>query len=78
MGSGDEARIYSRLSQKNNQAQSKKVTDSQLSDRATVSECPGLWAWASPFIVEAISGEMAKLEMVGELVELKRLSPTKI
>ena len=39
-----------------------------------IEDCPGHWAWASPFTVEAIEGKMAKLEMVGELVEINRLS----
>ena len=45
-----------------------------VGDRVEISDCPGHWSWASPFTVEGISGEMVKLEMVGELVELKRLS----
>ncbi len=54
------------------------VTDSpsaiKVGDRVVVEDCPGHRSWASPFTVEAIDGEMVKLEMVGELVELKRLS----
>ena len=42
--------------------------------RVMVKDCPGHWSWASPFTVEAIDGEMAKLEMVLELVEIDRLS----
>ena len=53
-------------------------TDSQstitVGDLVTVEDCPGHWSWASPFTVEAIEGEMAKLEMVGELVEVSRLN----
>ncbi len=45
-----------------------------VGDRVTVSDCPGHWSWASPFTVEAIKGEMVKLEMVGEMVEIERLS----
>ena len=45
-----------------------------VGDRVTVSDCPGHWSWASPFTIEAINGEWAKLEMVGELVEIGRLS----
>ena len=45
-----------------------------VGDRVEVEDCPGHWAWASPFTVEAINGEWAKLEMVGELVEVSRLS----
>ena len=55
-----------------------KVNDSQsaisVGDCVTVEDCPGHWSWASPFTVEAIDGEWAKLEMVGELVEIERLS----
>ena len=43
-------------------------------DFVMVENCPGHWSWASPFTVEAINGEWAKLEMVGELVETNRLS----
>ena len=54
-----------------------EVTDSRLAitvgDLVTVDDCPGHWSWASPFTVEAIDGEMVKLEMVGELVEIERL-----
>lgn len=39
----------------------------------TVEDCPGHWAWASPFTIEAIEGEMVKLEMVGELVKVSKL-----
>jgi putative DNA primase/helicase len=42
-----------------------------------IDDCLGHWAWASPFTVEAIDGEMVKLEMVGELVEIKRLERVK-
>ena len=45
-----------------------------VGDRVEVEDCPGHWSWASPFTVEAIDGEWAKLEMVGELVEVSRLS----
>ncbi len=45
-----------------------------VGDRVTVEDCPGHWSWASPFTVEAVDGEWAKLEMVGELVEMERLS----
>ena len=55
-----------------------EVIDSQstitVGDRVTVEDAPAYWSWASPFTVEAIDGEMAKLEMVGELVEIERLS----
>ena len=44
-----------------------------VGDKVTVEDCPGHWSWASPFTVEAIDGEMVKLEMVGELVEKVRL-----
>ena len=54
-----------------------EVTDSRLAitvgDFVTVKDAPSYWLWASPFTVEAIDGEMAKLEMVGELVEIERL-----
>ena len=45
-----------------------------VGDKVTVDDCPGHWSWASPFTVEAIEGEMVKLEMVSELVEIERLS----
>jgi putative DNA primase/helicase len=45
-----------------------------VGSRVEVSDCPAHWNWASPFTVEAIEGEMVKLEMVGELVEMNRLS----
>lgn len=55
-----------------------KVEDSQsaitIGDKVTVDDCPGHWSWASPFTVEAIEGEIAKLEMVNELIEIERLS----
>jgi putative DNA primase/helicase len=56
-----------------------KETDSDgstivVGDRVTLDDCPGHWSWASPFTVEEIEGEMVKLEMVGELVDLNRLS----
>ena len=47
----------------------------RVGGRVIVDDCPGHWAWASPFTVEAVNGEWAKLEMVGELIEMKRLSP---
>ena len=54
-----------------------EVTDSRLAitvgDLVTVKDAPSYWLWASPFTVEAIDGEMVKLEMVGELVEIERL-----
>jgi putative DNA primase/helicase len=55
-----------------------KETDSDgstivVGDRVTLDDCPGHWSWASPFTVEEIEGEMVKLEMVGELVEMNRL-----
>ena len=45
-----------------------------VGNRVIVDNCPGHWAWASPFTVEAIDGDWVKLEMVGELVEINRLS----
>ncbi|NJK55960.1 MAG: hypothetical protein HC939_08150 [Pleurocapsa sp. SU_5_0] len=33
-----------------------------VGDRVEISDCPGHWSWASPFTVEAIEGEMVKLE----------------
>ncbi|MBW4533209.1 MAG: hypothetical protein KME09_04665 [Pleurocapsa minor HA4230-MV1] len=45
-----------------------------VGDRVEIADCPGHWSWASPFTVEAIEGEMVKLEMVSELVEIERLS----
>ncbi|NJK58615.1 MAG: hypothetical protein HC939_22870 [Pleurocapsa sp. SU_5_0] len=55
-----------------------KVRDSQVAitvgDKVTVEDCPGHWSWASPFTVEAVEGDLVKLEMVGELVEINKLS----
>ena len=64
---------------KESQSQTEKEVTDELSaikvgDRVTIDECPGHWSWASPFTVEAIKGEMVKLEMVGEMVEIERLS----
>jgi hypothetical protein len=54
-----------------------EVENNQLAitvgDKVTVEDCLGHWSWASPFTVEAVEGEMVKLEMVGELVERERL-----
>ena len=54
------------------------ITDTQLAitvgDKVTVEDCPAYWSWASPFTVEEIDGEMAKLEMVGDLVSIEKLS----
>ena len=65
-------------SPKESQAQrGQATTDNQsvitVGDRVEITDCPGHWNWASPFTVEAIEGEMVKLEMVGELVEIERL-----
>lgn len=55
-----------------------KVNDSQsaisVGDCVTVEDCPGHWSWASPFTVEAIEGELVKLEMVDESIKIERLS----
>ena len=55
-----------------------KVEDNRVAitigDRVVVEDCPAYWSWASPFTVEAIEGEMVKLEMVKEMVEIERLS----
>ena len=56
-----------------NQTQDNQLTIS-VGDRVLIDDCPGHWAWASPFTVEAINGECAKLEMVSELIEINRLS----
>jgi hypothetical protein len=45
-----------------------------VGDRVEILDCPAHWNWASPFTVEAIEGKMVKLELVGELVEIERLS----
>jgi putative DNA primase/helicase len=37
-----------------------------VGDRVTIDDCLGHWNWASPFTVEAIDGEMVKLEMVSQ------------
>ncbi|WP_019503236.1 phage/plasmid primase, P4 family [Pleurocapsa sp. PCC 7319] len=44
-----------------------------VGDKVTISDCPGHWSWASPFTVERIEGEMVKLEMIEELVEMSLL-----
>ena len=44
-----------------------------VGDKVTIFDCPGHWSWASPFTVEAILGEIVKLEMVEEWVEMGRL-----
>jgi putative DNA primase/helicase len=44
-----------------------------VGERVEVSDCPAHWNWASPFKVEETSGEMVKLEMVGDWVEMSRL-----
>ena len=44
-----------------------------VGDKVTIFDCPGHWSWASPFTVEAIEGEMVKLEMIEELVGIGRL-----
>lgn len=41
--------------------------------KVTIFDCPGHWGWASPFTVEAIEGQMVKLEMIEELVEISKL-----
>ena len=45
-----------------------------VGDRVTVEDCPGHWLWAQPFEVETIEGDLAKLEMVEELIEIDRLT----
>ena len=59
-----------------------KVRDTQpaitVGDRVRIEDCPGHWSWASPFTVEAIEGDLVKLEMVSELVEIERLSGFKV
>jgi putative DNA primase/helicase len=44
-----------------------------VGSRVTIDDYPGHWRWASPFTVEAIEGEMVKLEMVNDRVEMSRL-----
>ena len=44
-----------------------------VGDKVTIDDCPGHWSWASPFKVQAIDGEMVKLEMIEELVGIGRL-----
>jgi putative DNA primase/helicase len=68
----------SHRSPKESQAQrGQATTDNQsvitVGDRVEITDCPAHWNWASPFTVEAIDGEMVKLEMVSELVEIERL-----
>ena len=77
--SGEVLNMPSRLLQKQFKTQVKQsITDNcsaiTVGDCVMVENCPGHWSWASPFTVEAINGEWAKLEMVGELVETNRLS----
>ncbi|MBW4532579.1 MAG: hypothetical protein KME09_01450 [Pleurocapsa minor HA4230-MV1] len=54
------------------------ATDNQsaitVGERVEIEDCPGHWTSFSPFTVEGIEGEMVKLEMVSELVEIERLS----
>ena len=45
----------------------------KVGDRVEIEDCPGHWTWASPFRVETINGQMVKLEMVSELIEIRRL-----
>ena len=45
-----------------------------VGDKVTIDDCPGHWISFSPFTVEAIEGDMAKLGMIEELVEIGRLS----
>ena len=44
-----------------------------MGDRVVLEDYLDYWLWTSPFTVEAIDGEMIKLEMVGELVEASKL-----
>ena len=57
-----------------------EVTDIQVAirvgDKVTVNDCPAHWLWASPLTVESIDGNLVKLEMVSELVEIERLFVT--
>ena len=54
------------------------VTDNSnaitVGDLVIVEDAPSYWSWASPFTVQSIDGEMARLEMIDELVEIARLS----
>lgn len=45
-----------------------------VGDKVIIEDCPGHWASFSPFTVEVIDGEMTKLEMVSQRVEIDRLS----
>jgi putative DNA primase/helicase len=71
-------KMPSYASQKKAQSQAEHdIKDNQsaitVGDRVTVEDCSGHWSWASPFTVQAIEGEMAKLEMVDELIEMSLL-----
>ncbi|WP_019503407.1 hypothetical protein [Pleurocapsa sp. PCC 7319] len=44
-----------------------------VGDKVTIFDCPGHWLWASPFTVQEVEGEMVKLEMIEELVEMGQL-----
>lgn len=45
----------------------------KVGDRVNITDCPGHWSWASPFIVKSIKGNWVKLEMVSEPVEIEKL-----
>ena len=74
---------FSKMPSQVEQSESRNYTEYEVEEErdtitvgglVTVEDCPGHWSWASPFTVEAIEGEMAKLEMVSELVEIAYLS----
>ena len=78
MSSYAERYSLEQLSQKKTRSKTESnVTDNcsaiTVGDRVEVENCPGHWAWASPFTVEAIDGEWAKLEMIGETIKIERL-----
>jgi putative DNA primase/helicase len=71
----DKSREFSDLPSQGEQSESQSHTEYEVDedhsaitvgDRVTIDDCLGHWNWASPFTVEAIDGEMVKLEMVSQ------------
>jgi putative DNA primase/helicase len=78
----DKSRKFPDLPSQGEQSKSQSYTEYEvegnhsaitIGSSVMIEDCLGHWLWASPFTVEAIDGEMVKLEMVGELVEIGRL-----
>ena len=47
--------------------------DISVGDKVTIENCPGHWLWAQPFEVLSIEGDLAALDLVSELVEIRSL-----